>query len=357
MLASGENAVVRFRSIDGRFHSGRPVRVVEHTPDALVTYMAEGTIVSVPMLADGRGLRDVPLDERWAHPRTSALRPWHDTELIQVFPHNRAHSVWVVRDTRREVVGWYVNLEAVHEVAERTITTQDHVLDIWVPADTREPQWKDEDELEAAVRVGRLTRAQALAVRAEGERVWRERPWPTGWEDWVPPEDWTTPELPVGWNRELRTERLRLVPLAREHASAYAAFMDEEQAARELAESEAHWAGHGFGPWALLDGDDFVGFAEVHYCAAGVEGIAADEVELGWVIDEDRQGKGLATEAMRAAIADAWDRAGVAHLTAYIRPENAASLRVAEKLGFRPRGAGRTRSGDPMTVFVLHRDA
>src|SRR3954470_8333280 len=75
----GEIVTVRFRSIDGRFHSGRPVRVVEHTPELLVTYLAEGTIVSVPVLVDGRGLRDVPLDERWAQPRTSERALSHGT--------------------------------------------------------------------------------------------------------------------------------------------------------------------------------------------------------------------------------------------------------------------------------------
>jgi hypothetical protein len=196
----GDLVTLRFRSIDGRFYSGRPLRVVEHTPELLVTYMPEDTVVSVPMLADGRGLRDVPLDERWSHPRTSLLRPWTGTELIQLFPRGRAHSIWVVRDSAHAMVGWYVNLEDVHELGDHTITTQDHVLDIWTPAATGEPQWKDEDELEAATRVGRVTPAQAAAIRAEGERVWQERPWPTGWEDWQAPAEWTTPELAVGWD-------------------------------------------------------------------------------------------------------------------------------------------------------------
>jgi len=197
---SGEIVTVRFRSIDGRFHSGRPVRVVEHTAELLVTFMAEGTIVSVPMLVDGRGLRDVPLDERWAHPRTSKRAPWHGTELIQLFPRGRAHSLWVVRNADHSLVGWYVNLEDAHVYGERTVSTRDGVLDIWVPAETGDPEWKDEDELEAAEQHGRVTSEEARAIRAEGERVWHERPWPTGWEDWCPPADWTRPELPEGWD-------------------------------------------------------------------------------------------------------------------------------------------------------------
>jgi hypothetical protein len=69
-----------------------------------------------------------------------------------------------------------------------------------VPADTGEPQWKDEDELEAATRQGRVTADEARALRAEGERVVAERPWPTGWEDFRPDPAWTTPSLPDGWD-------------------------------------------------------------------------------------------------------------------------------------------------------------
>lgn len=85
-------------------------------------------------------------------------------------------------------------------------------------------------------------------------------------------------------------------------------------------------------------------------------GISTDEVEAGWEIVEELRGRGLATEAMRAAIADAWERTGADHLAAYIRPENVASLRVAEKLGFRFRENGLTRSGDSMLVYELRRD-
>ena len=132
--------------------------------------------------------------------------------------------------------------------------------------------------------------------------------------------------------------------------------MPAEDARRETAEAEAHWATHAFGPWAVLEGGEFAGFAEVHFAGPGIGGIDPREVEVGWVIAEGRRRRGLATEAMRAAIADAWPRAGVDHLVAYIRPENAISLRVAERLGFSLRGPGRSRSGDPVGVYELRRD-
>jgi RimJ/RimL family protein N-acetyltransferase len=93
----------------------------------------------------------------------------------------------------------------------------------------------------------------------------------------------------------------------------------------------------------------------VHYAGPGVRGIAPDEVEVGWAIAEARQGRGIATEAVQAAVADAWERVAVPVLVAYIRPDNAASLRVAEKLGMERDGECVTRSGDPALLFRLRR--
>ena len=145
----------------------------------------------------------------------------------------------------------------------------------------------------------------------------------------------------------LVTPRLVLRPLDR----SWSAEHDED----ECRGAEEHWRVHGFGPWAILEADAFVGVAEVHFAYPGVTGITTDEIEVGWTIAEPRRGGGLATEAMEAAIADVWQRARTEHVVAYIRPENAASHRVAEKLGFAVRGGGLTRSGDPMTVYELRR--
>jgi len=60
---------------------------------------------------------------------------------------------------------------------------------------------------------------------------------------------------------------------------------------------------------------------------------------------------------MHAAISDLWDRTDANCVTAYIEEgDNAASRRLAAKLGFVVRGQGRGRSGEPMTVYELRRD-
>jgi RimJ/RimL family protein N-acetyltransferase len=157
----------------------------------------------------------------------------------------------------------------------------------------------------------------------------------------------------------LRTARLSLVPLTRldetEHARAS---RDAADAARDTRSADEQWRKHGFGPWAIRDARDnsFLGGAELRFAGAGIDGIAADEIEAGWWVTEDRRNEGLATEAMEAAIEDLWSRTDAETITAYIADEtNEPSHRLAAKLGFAVRGKGRGRSGEPMTVYVLRR--
>ena len=56
------------------------------------------------------------------------------------------------------------------------------------------------------------------------------------------------------------------------------------------------------------------------------------EVEIGWHLHPDRQGRGLVTEAARAVLARAAST-GIDHVLALTDLDNAASQRVAERLG------------------------
>jgi len=103
-----------------------------------------------------------------------------------------------------------------------------------------------------------------------------------------------------------------------------------------LSASSAHWARHGFGPWALegrsaLMRGRLVGFAGVAFPAFLPE--VAHRPELGWRLARDVWGRGLATEAAAAALADADRRLGLTELIAIIHPDNRRSQRVARKLG------------------------
>jgi RimJ/RimL family protein N-acetyltransferase len=141
----------------------------------------------------------------------------------------------------------------------------------------------------------------------------------------------------------LRTARLILTPLSRlDEAAHQQASGKSDAAARDTRAAALQWRQHGFGPWAIRDRSEngFLGVAELRFAGEGIDGIAPNEVEAGWWVTENRRGQGIATEAMQAAIGDG---------------ENEPSRRLAVSLGFKVRGRGRGRFGEPMTVYELRR--
>ncbi len=61
----------------------------------------------------------------------------------------------------------------------------------------------------------------------------------------------------------------------------------------------------------------------------------APDPEIGWWLARRCWGRGLATEAARAALWDAFERAGLERIISIARPANIASTRIMEKLGLR----------------------
>jgi [ribosomal protein S5]-alanine N-acetyltransferase len=59
---------------------------------------------------------------------------------------------------------------------------------------------------------------------------------------------------------------------------------------------------------------------------------------LGYWMDVDQQGRGLATEGLRASLDFAFESAGLHRVQAAIMPRNERSLAVITKLGFRREG-------------------
>ena len=80
------------------------------------------------------------------------------------------------------------------------------------------------------------------------------------------------------------------------------------------------------------DGEDLLGFCGF----VRLEGM--EEVELGYELAPDVWGRGIATEAARACVRHAFERAGLKRVIASADPPNTASLRVIEKLGMKPLG-------------------
>jgi RimJ/RimL family protein N-acetyltransferase len=98
-----------------------------------------------------------------------------------------------------------------------------------------------------------------------------------------------------------------------------------------------HWALQGFGYWAVEDKTTGRYIGELGFADFKREMQPAihGSPELGWALASHAHGKGYATEALQAAVA--W---GDVHFVpgrtvCIISPHNLASLRVAEKLGYR----------------------
>ena len=119
--------------------------------------------------------------------------------LIEYRP-GAAHTIWHFWEgNERRFAGWYVNMQAPYRRDGHTYQSQDHELDIWVASDGSW-KWKDEEDLEGWVSRGRFTEDEVREIRAEGERVLAEWPFPTRWEDWTPDTSWAVPdELPADW--------------------------------------------------------------------------------------------------------------------------------------------------------------
>jgi ribosomal-protein-alanine N-acetyltransferase len=79
-------------------------------------------------------------------------------------------------------------------------------------------------------------------------------------------------------------------------------------------------------------------------------------VELGYEIAESRRGRGLATDATRAMLADAFADDLVTSVIAHTLPERNASSRVLEKTGFRFHGEAQEH-GRLVWRYSLVRDA
>jgi RimJ/RimL family protein N-acetyltransferase len=113
-------------------------------------------------------------------------------------------------------------------------------------------------------------------------------------------------------------------------------FSREEVWARML-RYVGHWAWLGFGYWALEEKatGDFVGELGFADYKRDIQPSLDGTPELGWALATRVHGKGYATEAVRAAIAWGDEHFGKARTACLIHPENLASIRVAEKCGYR----------------------
>ena len=96
---------------------------------------------------------------------------------------------------------------------------------------------------------------------------------------------------------------------------------------------EAHFAAHGFGPWAIEvpGGEPFVGL--VGLVIVGFDAHFTPAVEVSWRLARSAWGKGYATEAAREACRIGFEELRLPALVSFTVPANTRSRRVMERLG------------------------
>ncbi|HYX45964.1 MAG TPA: GNAT family N-acetyltransferase [Sphingomicrobium sp.] len=112
--------------------------------------------------------------------------------------------------------------------------------------------------------------------------------------------------------------------------------MSREDSWRRLLSGVGMWSLVGMGPWAVeLKSDGrMVGHCGFFQFNRELEPLILDEPEMGWIFSRSVHGQGIAFEACAAALEWAERELGADSYPAIIDLENAASMKLAERLGF-----------------------
>ena len=120
---------------------------------------------------------------------------------------------------------------------------------------------------------------------------------------------------------------------------------------RNMATMIGHWHLRGYGHWAVVEKASRRFIGRIGFMnPEGWPGF-----ELGWTLARHAQGKGYATEGARRALEYAFTEMDRDHVISLINPLNAASIRVAERLG--EKVEGRTELlGAEVLIYGIDRD-
>jgi ribosomal-protein-alanine N-acetyltransferase len=101
-------------------------------------------------------------------------------------------------------------------------------------------------------------------------------------------------------------------------------------AERRLNRFNAAWENHPHGGWAIITKADqqVIGNCGLEYIPG------TDEVELGYAIAKTHWGQGITTEVARACVCLGFETAKLTEIIGLVVPENTASWRVLQRVGF-----------------------
>jgi len=121
---------------------------------------------------------------------------------------------------------------------------------------------------------------------------------------------------------------------------------DSEQRLQRLID---HQERHGFSLWAITDRESGTIMGDAGLILFAHKG---PEIELGYRLAKPYWGKGYASEAAAAWVSHGFAELGLERIVAVTHPENAASQRVLEKVGFTFEGMN-TRDGETTRLYSI----
>jgi hypothetical protein len=194
--AAGDEVLLR-EIWQGSVWSVRPVTVARDTPGALALYIPPGTRWLRPRRPDG-GPKRIPggdwilRDARWYN------------HVLRVTPPGEPYSVMPIWGEDWVLRSWYINIEEPVRPSAFGYDYMDWTLDVIVAADFSGYHWKDETEMNQALKRGVYDAAHVQHVREAGERaiehlLSRRPPFDEGWDGWRPDPRWGIPPLPERW--------------------------------------------------------------------------------------------------------------------------------------------------------------
>ena len=157
----------------------------------------------------------------------------------------------------------------------------------------------------------------------------------------------------------IETERLTLRALVANDFDAFADFhasdrsvgvggpFSRSDAWRRFATFIGHWELRGYGMWSVVEKAS--GLPVGHVGFWNPEGWA--EPELGWIVYQDFEGKGIALEAAMAARNFAYQTMGWVTTTSVISPDNLRSIALAERMGATFERKWETPSGHQALIY------
>lgn len=205
--ATGDQVTWTYFSHLHRAVTVRPGTVVLDDGRGVVLWIAPGTDVLLPVLADGSPLRRAGDHGMFTAPRIQSRQLWTGNGILMIGIPDTPFSVWLFFKDDGTLGCYYVNLETPYERTDEGVRAQDLVLDL-VVLPRRSFHYKDEDELLGAEATGYFTAEQTATIRGFGRRAeelvnaWGY-PFDAGFDQFFPDPSWPLPRLPSHYTWDL----------------------------------------------------------------------------------------------------------------------------------------------------------